>query len=98
MSVAPPTTPRDNEDSTDSGNSLETVIEELITPNELEVDGCSCCCCFGKCFKCIWISILNCIECVCKSLSYICIGSSKCAMGCHNCLEEIDCDGNDTNK
>ena len=34
MSVAPPTTPRDNEDSTDSGNSLETVIEELINDQD----------------------------------------------------------------
>ena len=48
------------------------------------------------CFRCCtysWACSLNSIECCCGALSELCLIMSKCAIGCKNCLEQIDCDG-----
>lgn len=48
------------------------------------------------CFKCCtysWACSLNGIECCCGGLSMLCLMMSRCALGCRDCLEKIDCDG-----
>lgn len=48
------------------------------------------------CFRCCaysWACSLNGIEFCCGGLSELCLLMSKCAIGCKNCLERIDCDG-----
>jgi hypothetical protein len=48
------------------------------------------------CFKCCtytWACSLNGIECCCGGLSTLCLMMSRCALGCRDCLEKIDCDG-----
>ena len=48
------------------------------------------------CFKCCtysWAFSLNGIECCCAGLSTLCLMMSRCALGCKDCLERIDCDG-----
>jgi len=79
-------------DNDKNNDKIKPVI--IIADNDKIVDVkrsccCSCCC---KSVKGIWMINLNCIECICKGLSYFCIGCSKCALGCHDCLEKIDCD------
>lgn len=46
----------------------------------------------GKCCAYTWCGALNSIECCCVALSKCCLFMSEGAMGCNNCLEQIDCD------
>jgi hypothetical protein len=86
-------TPRENKNDELFINIVSDVtiaVPEIVSHDKPK--RCSCCCCCGKSVKCIWSGALNCIEGICKGLSYFCIGCSKCALGCHDCLEKIDCD------
>lgn len=46
----------------------------------------------GKCCAYTWCISLNSIECVCVSMSKVCILLSDAALCCNKFLEQIDCD------
>lgn len=79
-------------DNTTITDVIEQIITNELEPTEIDANQCSCCWILCKSFKCIWVSVLNVLETICKGSSYLCIGCSNCALGCHDCLEQIDCD------
>uniref|UniRef100_A0A6C0D3L5 Uncharacterized protein n=1 Tax=viral metagenome TaxID=1070528 RepID=A0A6C0D3L5_9ZZZZ len=81
-----------------SVQAVKPSLQETIIRDEVAVKKCCnivktdvhiCC----KCCAYSWAFSLNSIECCCVGLSGLCLAMSKCAIGCKDCLERIDCDG-----
>ncbi len=72
--------------------TLDEIANQVMVTDTLEVDRCSCCCCFGKIMHGIWTIVLNGLQCVCRGISCVCLGCSSCTMVVHDCLEHIDGD------